>query len=86
MNNVKDARSFARAKVYHLDARLAGHPLQGGNMASSQVDDMDVVAHARAVGRRVVVSEDAHGSELTDRNLSNIRNEIVRDTLGVLAN
>ena len=46
---------------------------------------MDVVAHAGAVGRVVVVAKDVHGVALADGGLRDVGHEVVGDALGVLA-
>ena len=54
-------------------------------MAARQVADVDVVAHARAVGGVVVVAKDVDGLALADGGLSHVGNQVVGDALGVLA-
>ena len=66
-------------------ANLAAHPVQGRHMAAGQVDHMDVVAHARAVRRVVVVAEHAHALKLAHGNLRHVGQQVVRDALRVLA-
>ena len=76
--NRADADGLARADA-------TGHPVERGNVAASQVDHVDVVAHARAIGGGVVVSEDAHALELAYGNLRHVGKQVVRDALRVLA-
>ena len=54
-------------------------------MAERQVDNVDVVPHAGAVGRVIVVAVDINMVELADCDLSNIGHEICGDAFGVLA-
>ena len=54
-------------------------------MAFGQIYDMDVVAHAGAVGGVVVVAENAEFLAQSDRGLRNVGHQIVRDSVGVLA-
>ena len=54
-------------------------------MALRQVHHMDVVAHARAVRRIIVVSKDAYALQLSDGHLRHVGNQIVRDSFGILA-
>ena len=46
---------------------------------------MDVVAHARAVRRRVVVTEDLQFGTLTDRDLGDKGHQVVRNAARILA-
>ena len=46
---------------------------------------MDVVAHARAIGRRIVVAEHGKLLEASDRHLRDIRQQVVGDAGGILA-
>ena len=75
----------AGAQVKDLDAGLAVHPVEGGNVTGCQVAHVDVVAHAGAVGGGVVVAKDLNGLELTDGDLGDVGHQVVGDALGVLA-
>lgn len=75
----------AGAQVKDLDAGLAVHPVEGGNVARGQVTNVDIVAHAGTVGGGVVIAKDLNGLELTHGNLRDIGHQVVGDTLGVLA-
>ena len=75
----------AGAQVKDLDAGLAVHPVEGGNVTRCQVAHVDVVAHAGAVGGGVVVAKDLNGLELTDGDLGDVGHQVVGDALGVLA-
>lgn len=68
-----------------LDAGLAVHPVEGGNVTGCQVAHVDVVAHAGAVGGGVVVAKDLNGLELAHGDLGDIGHQVVGDALGVLA-
>ena len=46
-------------------------------MRPREIDHMDIVAHARAVGRIVVVAENSELGQLADGHFGNIRTEIV---------
>ena len=54
-------------------------------MAESQVDNMDIVAHASAVRGRIVVAADVEALELADGDLSDIGHEVAGDSVGILA-
>ena len=53
-------------------------------MPARQVDHVDVIAHARAVRRGIVVAEHADRSELANRDLRHIGHQVVGDALRVL--
>ena len=54
-------------------------------MPAREVDDVDIISHARAVGGGVVVAEDADLLELPARHLRHIGHQVVGDALGVFA-
>ena len=55
------------------------------DMAAGQVHDVDVVAHAGAVGGGVVVAEDVDFFQLADGDLGDVGHQVVGDAVGVLA-
>ena len=85
MDDIEHAVAMARAQVEHMHAGLSAHVVEGAHVAAGQVDDVDVIAHAGAVGRGIVVAEDVDVVELAHGDLGNIGHEVVRDALGVLA-
>ena len=54
-------------------------------MPARKIDHMNVVAHARAVGSRIIVAEDLDAFELARGNLRHIGKQVVRDALRVFA-
>ena len=52
-------------------------------MPFGQITHMDIVAHTRAVGRIVVVSEDGQLFAPADGHLRNVRHQVVGRTVGV---
>ncbi len=54
-------------------------------MALGEVDDVDVVAEAGAVGGCVIVAEDIKLGEFAGGNFHDVGYEVVGDTVGVLA-
>ena len=54
-------------------------------MALGQVDHVDVVAHAGAVVRGIVVAEHADAFQLAYGHLRNVGQQVVGDALGILA-
>ncbi len=67
-------------------AHLAAHPVERRHVAARQVDHVDVVAHARAVGRGVVVAEHAHAGKPSHGHLGHVGQQVVGDALGIFAN
>ena len=64
---------------------VAEHLDDGAHVALGEVHDVDVVAHGRAVGRRVVAAKDAQKVALPERDLLHVRHQVVGDADGVLA-
>ena len=59
--------------------------LQRRKVALGEVHNVDVVAHARAVGGVVVAAKDGQRLPPPDRDLRHVRHQIVRRAAGVLA-
>ena len=53
-------------------------------MTLGQIDHMDVITHAGAVGGIVVIAEYGKLLALADGDLSDIRQQIVRNAVGIL--
>ena len=86
MDDVEHGVADAGAEV--VDAHAAVRLLklfERRDVSLGKIDHVDVVAHAGAVLRRVIVAENAEALELSDRDLRDIRDEIVRDAVRVLA-
>jgi len=75
-----------RAEIVDDTSRAAGELLERLEVALGKVDDMDVVAHARAVMSVVVGAEDREVRPLADGDLLDERHEVIGDALGILAN
>ena len=73
------------AQIEDVDAVKFLHTLDGLNVALGQVDNVDVVADAGSVGCIVVIAEYVNLLELTGSDLRYIREQVVRDTLGILS-
>ena len=58
------------------------HTLDSDDVGLSQVDDVDVVADARAVGGVVVITEDAELLTDASGGLRQIGDEVLRHTIG----
>ena len=54
-------------------------------MAACQVNHVDVIAHTRAIGRGIIVAEHANGLHFANRDLCDIRHEVIRNALRVFA-
>ena len=65
------------AQVDRMPAGVAGQKAQGGGVALGQVHDVDVVPHAGAVGRGVVVAEHAQLGPLAGGDLGDVGHEVV---------
>ena len=57
---------------------------RGGHVALGQVHDVDVIADAGAVARRVVAAEDAELGALPQRHLLDVGHQVVGDAHRVL--
>ena len=66
-------------------AAVVLHILYRGDVTAREVDNVDVIAHARAVVGVVVIAEDAQMVAAADGDLRNERHEVVGDALRVLA-
>ena len=62
-----------------------GERLERGDVAGGEVLDVDVVAHAGAVGGVVVVAEDLQLVAPADRHLGDVGHQVVGDAGRVLA-
>ena len=56
-----------------------------GEVTASEVDDVDVVAETGAVGCFVIVAKNMKLREFAGGDFHNVRHEVVRDAVGVLA-
>ena len=72
------------AEVPHVAPAHLGEPVERGQVAPGEVDDVDVVADAGAVGGVVVVAEDLQLLPAADGHLGDERHQVVRDALRVL--
>ena len=54
-------------------------------MTDRKVNSVDVIAHTGSVRSRVIIAEDTETFQLADSNLCDIRNQVVRDSLRILA-
>jgi len=75
LDHLEDAESLAVAEVVGQNGMI-GEGFEGQDVRLGQVDDVDVVADARAVGRGVVVAEDGDGRALAEGHLQDERDEV----------
>lgn len=88
LDHLEDSGAGAGAEVDGdaADVGRAEELVQRHHVALGQVHDMDVVAHAGAVARRVVAAEHAQRWALPQRHLLHIRHQIVGHAHRVLPN
>ena len=84
LDDLKHGVAVAGAQIVDEHAFLVD-VVDDGHMALGQIDHMDVVTHAGAVGRVVIVAVHLDFLQLADRDLGHIRGEIRRNTLRVFA-
>ncbi len=84
VHQLEHGGALAGAQVVDAHAGLLDG-LEGRDVAAGQVDDVDVVADAGAVGGVVVVVEDAQLLKLADGDLGDVGHQVVGDAGGVLA-
>ena len=85
LQHLQHAVTLPGAQVAGEQPGLCGEPLQGLEMATGEVDDVDVVAHAGAVHRGVVGAEDGNLLTAADGDLGDEGEEVVGNALRVLA-
>lgn len=66
----------AVAEVEHVILAAVHQIFRGEDVRGSKVGDVDVVAHARAVARGIIVAEDVHVVALAVRDLQHDRNQV----------
>ena len=69
LHHLQYAGALAGAQVKGFAACMGGQPVEGGQVALRQVHDVDVVAHACAVGGVVVVAKDVEVGALAGGDL-----------------
>lgn len=74
-----------RYPVVDVDAAARCQFLQSLHMTFCQVYDMDIVTHTCSVRCIVIVTENAQTFQFTHSYLCNVGNQVVRDTLRILA-
>src|SRR5262249_9216455 len=89
-NDFQNAGSFPRTHIVCFDGSgrkiFRCNLLQGGEVSTSQIHHVDVIAHARAVWSWVVVSKNVHGWSPTHSHLCYKRQQIVRNPLRIFTN
>ena len=85
MDDIQHTVAVAGAQIADEEAALGLQLPDSADMAAGQVHDVDVVAHAGAVGGGVVVAEDVDFFQLADGDLGDVRHQVIGDAVGVLA-
>ena len=86
VDHLEDGRAVTRAEVPRVDGGISrSEAVQGGDVPGCEVLDMDVVAHSRAVRRRVVAAIDGQLLAPTHRDLGDEGHEVVGNAARVLA-
>ena len=85
VHHFEHAVAPAGAEVKNALARVRRHVGDGRDVAARKIHDVDIVAHAGAVRGGIVVAEDIQVVALADGSLRDIRHEIVRDAVRMLA-
>lgn len=85
LNDLENAVTMAAAEVDRDPSRVAHHIGNRLRMTIGQVHDVDEVSHAGAVGRWIVVPEDTKTRQRAMSNASDIRKQIVRNAVRILA-
>ena len=83
VHHFQNAYAFAGAEVEDFAACVRFRIAERGKMPFGKVHDVDVVAHAGAVGGIVGVAEDGQLLELADRDLRDIGHEVIRNTVRI---
>ena len=68
-----------------MHACFAAFFIEGGHVAERQIDNVDIVAHAGAIGSGVVVAEYGEFGQFAGSHLANVGQQIIRNTVGLLA-
>ena len=82
-DHLPNAVTFAGAQVPGRYAGFALNGIQGLEMPVGEVYHMDVVAHAGAIGRGVIIAKDRQGLALASGNLADVRQQVVGHAVGV---
>ena len=86
VQNVENGIAVTCAKIVYLDSSVHIVKLvERADVADSKVDNVEIVAHARAVVSVVIVAVDVQVFPSANCNLCNIRHEVVGNALRILA-
>ncbi len=55
-------------------------------MTGRQIHDVNIITHAGTVGSGIIITVHRHGFQLTNRDLGDVRNQIIGDTVRILTN
>ena len=85
MNHVENAVARAGAEVDGIPPRRRGGAFHGADVTLGEIDDVNVVAHAGAVGRVVVVAENLDGGEAPGGDARDVGEKVIRNAVRVFA-
>ena len=85
MNHIQHTVAVAGAQVADEQAGLFFQLFDGCHMAAGQVHNVDVVAHAGAIGGRVIIAVHMHFFQLANGNFGDVGHQVVGDAVRVLA-
>ena len=85
VHHFEHAVAPAGAEVKNALARMRRHVGNGRDVAARKIHDVDIVAHAGAVGRIIVVAEHVQALQPADGRLRDVGHEVVRHAARILA-
>ena len=83
--HLQNAVAFTRTQIIYYKAATGMQLVDGGKMSLGQVDNVNIISDARSVGGGIIVSAHVQTRQFPDGHLRDIRNEVVGNTVGVLA-
>ena len=85
MYYVQYTAAGAGPQIEHLHTGVCCGIAQGCHMALGQVGDMDIIPHAGAVGRGIIVAEHVQIGQRTHCHTGDIGHEVIGNTPGIFA-
>ena len=85
MHHVQYTVTGAGSQIEHLHTGVCCGIAQGGHMAHGQVGDVNIIPHASAVGRGIVVAEHVQIGQRAHCHTGDIRHEVIGNIPGTFA-